>query len=59
MNPTNVQEKIQKIETELEVLMRSVAVEPDFKVDKKIWQRLKPDVKKTRKALYRRTYKEA
>jgi len=59
MNPTNVQEKIQKIETELEVLKRSVAVEPDFEVDEKTWQRLKPDVKKTRKALYKRTYKEA
>lgn len=58
MNPVTVQEKIQNIEVELEFLKRSFVKEPDFGVDEKIWERLKPDVKKIRRRLYRKNYPE-
>ncbi|MBI2588383.1 hypothetical protein HY373_00635 [Candidatus Berkelbacteria bacterium] len=58
MNPVTIQEKIQNIEVELEFLKRSFVEEPDFSVDEKIWERLKPDVKSIRRRLYRKNYPE-
>lgn len=56
MSPATVREKIQKIESELELLKRSVVSEPDFDIDEKTWQKMQPEIKSTRKAQYRKLY---
>ena len=56
MTNSNVREKIQTLEGEIEVLKRLVVREPDFEIDKKNWKKITPEVKKIRKKLYKKTY---
>lgn len=56
MNKVDLKEKILNLETELEFLKQSLFKEPDFKIDEENWQKLRLEVKKIRKKLYRQYY---
>jgi len=55
-NQTEVREKILNIQTELEFLKKALLKEPDFTIDEKNWQRIKPELKKIRTELFKRSY---
>lgn len=56
MRVANIQTKIRKIEIDLSILKRSISKEPDYLVDQKNWLKVGPQLKKSRKALFQRTY---
>lgn len=56
MRNTTTQERIRKIEMELESVKRLVRGRPDFAVDEKNWKKVGKNVKKERKGLYRAAY---
>lgn len=55
-NQIAVKEKILNIQTELEFLKKALLKEPNFAIDEKNWQRIKPELKKTRRELFKRSY---
>ena len=57
MAKANTQDRIRKVEVELESLKRLVGDRrPDFKVDEKNWTSVKKEVKKTRQENYKKAY---
>ncbi|MBU2578802.1 hypothetical protein KKA09_01660 [Patescibacteria group bacterium] len=56
MNKTTVQEKIFRLQGELEFIKQAFREKPDFDVDEKIWKEIKPTAKKIRKKLYQSRY---
>lgn len=56
MRTATIQTKIRKIEIDLSLLKRSITKEPDYLVDQKNWSKVAPQLKKSRKALFQRTY---
>ena len=57
MARVNTQERIRKVEVELESLKRLVGDrQPDFRVDEKNWTSLKKEVKKARQKNYKKAY---
>lgn len=56
MTQFQIKEKIRKIETELQVLKRSVAVEPDLNIDEKNWRKIRSAVKGIRRLNYQKNY---
>ena len=50
MEGVNVIEKIQKIETELEVVKRALIQKPDLDVDERIWKKIAPLARKIRQS---------
>jgi len=55
-NQIAVKEKILNIQTELEFLKKTLLKEPDFSIDEKNWQKIRPELKKIRKELFKKTY---
>lgn len=55
-NQIAVKEKILNIQTELELLKKTLLKEPDFGIDEKNWQKIRPELKKIRKELLKKTY---
>ena len=55
-NQTIIKEKILNIQVELELLKRTLIKEPNFGIDEKNWQKIKPELKKIRKELFRKIY---
>lgn len=56
MNKAIVQEKISKLQRELDFIKQVFRTEPDFDIDEKIWKEIKPTVKQIRKKLYQVRY---
>lgn len=56
MSETQLKEKIQNIETEVETLKRFLIKKPDFSVDEKNWNQIKADVKKVRSFTFAKVY---
>ncbi len=55
MAPT-IKERILNLQTELELIKGVIIAKPDFDIDEKNWQKLKPLLKKIRKRLYKSYY---
>ncbi|MBU2265793.1 MAG: hypothetical protein KJ977_02015 [Candidatus Omnitrophica bacterium] len=55
-NQIAVKEKILNIQTELDFLKKALLKEPNFTIDEKNWQKIRPELKKIRKELFRKTY---
>ncbi|NCS99823.1 hypothetical protein CO116_00930 [Candidatus Falkowbacteria bacterium CG_4_9_14_3_um_filter_38_19] len=53
---TTIKERVLNIQTELEVLKKALLKEPDFDIDEKNWQKIRPELKKIRKELFKKTY---
>jgi hypothetical protein len=51
-----VLERINKLEKELKVLKTIISPKIDFSVDKKIWEKVKKDLKKSRTKIYKKYY---
>jgi len=56
MSKAVIQEKIRKLESELELIKKSLDKKPDFDIDEKIWKEVEPTVRKIRKQLYKEVY---
>lgn len=56
MSNTATQEKIRKIELDLEAVKRLFAVQPNFSSDEKNWTKIRKTVKQVRRANFKRTY---
>lgn len=56
MNRTIVQEKISKLQRELDLIKQAFRDEPDFDIDEKIWKEIEPTAKRIRKKLYQSRY---
>ena len=56
MASVNTQERIRKVEIELESLKRLAAGNPDFNVDEKNWAKAVKEAERTRKKNYRTVY---
>jgi len=56
MSPQAIKEKILNLEKELELIKRSFLEKPDFGVDERNWQMIKPAAKKVRKKVYQKYY---
>jgi len=55
---TTVKERVLNIQTELELLKKTLLKEPDFDIDEKNWQKIRPELKKIKKELFKKTYAE-
>ena len=53
---TTIKERVLNIQTELEVLKKALLKEPNFDIDEKNWQKIRPELKKIRKELFKKTY---
>ncbi len=53
-NQIAVKEKILNIQTELELLKKALLKEPNFTIDEKNWQKIRPELKKIRKELFKK-----
>ena len=51
-----VKEKINKLEAEIQLLRIAVVDQPDFAIDEKNWEKVKPTLKKTRAKLFKTLY---
>lgn len=49
-------EKIRNLEAEIVLLRRAVTKEPDFDIDEKNWGKIRPNMKKIRAKVYKKTY---
>jgi len=56
MSQQEIKERIFNIERDLELLKRSFLEKPDFNIDEKNWQKIKPLAKKIRKKFYQGCY---
>ncbi|PIS39599.1 MAG: hypothetical protein COT33_01095 [Candidatus Nealsonbacteria bacterium CG08_land_8_20_14_0_20_38_20] len=56
MTQSTLREKILNLESELKLLKHYVIETPDFDIDEKNWQKIRPEVKKIRKKLYQKFY---
>jgi hypothetical protein len=56
MAKTSAQNKLNKIEMELEGVKRLTNTRPDFDVDEKNWAKTKRSVKNARKRQYKKVY---
>jgi len=56
VNQTAVKEKILNIQTEIELLKKALLKEPDFSIDEKNWQKIRPELKKIRKKAFKKIY---
>lgn len=56
MTQLQVRNTIRRIETELEVLRRAFDREPDFDIDERSWEKIRPTLKRIRRANYRKVY---
>ncbi|MBI2635431.1 MAG: hypothetical protein HYW79_02705 [Parcubacteria group bacterium] len=59
MNRIALKKKISRLETELEIIKTELEEKPDFDIDEKNWQKVKPESRKARKELYRKLYGKA
>ncbi len=59
MNRIALKKKISRLETELEIIKTELEEKPDFNIDEKNWQKVKPESKKARRELYRKLYGKA
>lgn len=59
MTSTALKEKILHLQAEVGLLMKVFEECPDFAVDEANWKKVKPAVKKARKAVYREVYGKA
>lgn len=59
MTNTALKEKILHLQAEVGLLMKVFEERPDFAVDEKNWEKVKPVAKKARKAVYREVYGKA
>lgn len=55
-NQTTLKEKILDIQGEVELLKRTLLREPDFNIDERNWQRIKPELIKARKDIFKKFY---
>jgi len=55
-NQIAVKEKILNIQTELEFLKKALLKEPNLTIDEKNWQKIRPELKKIRKELFKKNY---
>jgi hypothetical protein len=58
MRNTLFKEKIFQLQKELDFLKQVLIKEPNFKIDEETWKKVKSEIKKTRKKLYRKIYGE-
>jgi hypothetical protein len=56
MEKISVKEKINRLEAELYLLKITVAKQPNFEIDEKNWQKVKPALKKARAKLFKTLY---
>lgn len=56
MSNAATQEKIRKIELDLEAVKRLFGDRPDFSVDEKNWEKVRKVVKQARRANFRKAY---
>lgn len=58
MTTATIQKKMLDLEAELELIKKSLKKEPDFGIDEKNWEKIKPSVKKIRAKLYQQRYSQ-
>lgn len=56
MNKTVIATKLQNLQAQITLIRQAVTDRPDFDIDEKNWARIRPTVKRIRKALYRERY---
>lgn len=56
MTNATLVKKVRDIEIELEGVKRVLKTEPNFVLDEKVWKKVQPAVRKTRRKLYREQY---
>lgn len=56
MTTATLQKKVLDLEAELELIKKSLKKEPDFRIDEKNWEKIKPSVKKIRAKMYSPQY---
>lgn len=56
MNKTAVATKLQDLQAQITLIRQAVIDRPDFDIDEKNWAKVRPIVKRIRKALYRERY---
>ena len=56
MTKTAIKERVLNLKAQLGIIMKAIEERPDFDIDKKNWKKIRIVAKKTRKAVYRRSY---
>ena len=56
MTKIAVQKKLRGLEAEIRMLKIAVRTQPNFSVDEMNWRKIKPELKKARKQVAKRTY---
>jgi len=56
MNQQIVRSKIINLEAEIALLKKAIVGVPDFDIDEKNWEKMKPAIKKIRKKVYKKMY---
>lgn len=56
MTKIEVAEKILKMENQLELLKRFFVQKPDFNIDERNWEKIRPIAKIVRGKIYKKTY---
>lgn len=58
MNQNTLLDKILNLETEVQALKQKILKEPDYSLDDINWEKVKGEVKKTRRKLYAAHYRK-
>jgi len=56
MEKISVKEKINRLEAEIYLLKITVTQQPNFEIDEKNWEKVKPALKKARTKLFKTLY---
>ena len=56
MTKVAIKDKVLNLQAEIVLIMKTLEERPEFAIDEENWKKLKIAVKKTRQAVYKKTY---
>jgi hypothetical protein len=56
MNKTAIKERVLNLKAQIGIIMKAISERPDFDIDEVNWRKVRTTAKKTRRAIYQKSY---
>jgi len=56
MTKTAIKERVLNLKAQIGIIMKAIEERPDFDIDQENWRKVRAIAKKTRKAVYKKSY---